>query len=178
MIVTISGGTCSGKTEFALRCQDFGFERVITNTTRKRRVDDNDNSYHFLTVDEFRNKLDNGEMLEYTEYNGNLYGCSVDCLIDNCVVVLEPNGVRALREKLGDKVISVYLKVSEKERFKRGILRGDSEDTIKQRIEEDKELFNDSFENDVDIVFMDMKKDDICNMISTTLLDYIKEKDS
>ena len=33
-------------------------------------------------------------------------------------------------------------------------------------------------DNDVDIVFMDMKKDDICNMISTTLLDYIKEKDS
>ena len=50
MIVTITGGTCSGKTEFAIKCQDFGFDRVITNTTRNRRVDDKDDSYHFLTI--------------------------------------------------------------------------------------------------------------------------------
>lgn len=173
MIVTITGGTCSGKTEFAIKCQDFGFDRVITNTTRNRRSDDKDDSYHFLTIEQFNKKIDDGDMIEYIEYNGNYYGCSVDSLTDDCVVVLEPNGVRALKEKFGDKVISVYLKVSEEERLKRGLLRGDKEEIIRQRIEEDKVLFNENFEKEVDIVFIDMEKDDIYNMISTCLLEYL-----
>ena len=80
MIVILLGGTCSGKTEFALALKKYGFEKVITNTTRARRVDDNENSYHFLTRDEFMQKIENGEMLEYAEYNGNLYGTSIDSL--------------------------------------------------------------------------------------------------
>ena len=173
MVITISGGTCSGKTEFALRCQDFGFDRVITNTTRNRRADDREDSYHFLTLEEFKSKIDNGDMIEHIEYNGNLYGCSVDSLTTNCVAVLEPNGVRALKKKFKEKVISVYLKVSDEERLKRGLLRGDNEEIIKQRIEEDKILFNEEFEKEVDIVFIDMEKNDICNMISMCLLDYL-----
>ena len=57
MIIIISGGTCSGKTEFALRCQDFGFDRVITNTTRNRRADDREDSYHFLKLEEFKSVI-------------------------------------------------------------------------------------------------------------------------
>ena len=70
MILVILGGTCSGKTEFALTCEKYGFPKVITNTTRAKRIDDKDDSYHFLTKEEFFEKVDNGEMIEYAEYNG------------------------------------------------------------------------------------------------------------
>ena len=73
MILVVMGGSCSGKTVFALDCVEYGFPKVITNTTRERRVDDKDDSYHFLTVDEFKAKIDNGEMIEYVKYNDNYY---------------------------------------------------------------------------------------------------------
>ena len=63
MILVILGGTCSGKTEFALSCEKYGFPRVITNTTRARRVDDKEDSYHFLTKEEFFEKVENGEII-------------------------------------------------------------------------------------------------------------------
>ena len=64
MILVIMGGSCSGKTEFSLACEKYGFKKVITNTTRKRRIDDSENAYHFLMVEEFFNKVNNGEMIE------------------------------------------------------------------------------------------------------------------
>ena len=32
MILVIMGGSCSGKTEFSLACEKYGFKKVITNT--------------------------------------------------------------------------------------------------------------------------------------------------
>lgn len=161
MVLVILGGTCSGKTEFALACKKFGFPKVITNTTRARRIDDKDDSYHFLTKEEFLNKIENGEMLEYAEYNGNLYGTSLDSILDNCVIVLEPNGLKAFQEKLGDRIYSIFLDVSEEERIHRGILRGDDPKVIRSRIEEERDLFTDELKTSVDFLIRDLKREDI-----------------
>lgn len=165
MILVILGGTCSGKTEFALSCEKYGFPKVITNTTRARRVDDKEDSYHFLTKEEFFEKVENGEMIEYAEYNGNYYGTSSDSLSKNCVVVLEPNGLRSLKNKIPDGVFSIYLWVSEEERLRRGLLRGDNPEIIKSRIEEDKVLFNDNLENEVSFVIRDLKREEYSEVI-------------
>ena len=165
MILVILGGTCSGKTEFALSCEKYGFPKVITNTTRARRVDDKKDSYHFLTKEKFFEKVENGEMIEYTEYNGNYYGVSMDSLSDNCVVVLEPNGLRSLKEKLPECVFSIYLWVSEEERYKRGLLRGDNPETIKSRIKEDKKLFNADLEDEVNFVIRNLKREEYSEVI-------------
>lgn len=160
MVIVVLGGTCSGKTEFALACEKFGFPKVITNTTRARRVDDKDNSYHFLTRDEFNEKIMNGEMLEFAEYNGNLYGTSIDSISDNCVIVLEPNGLKSLKNHLGDKIYSIFLDVSDEERMRRGIARGDNLEVIKARIEEEKKLFTDSVKMNVDFLIRDLKREE------------------
>lgn len=160
MILVVMGGSCSGKTVFALDCVDYGFPKVITNTTRSRRIDDKDDSYHFLTVEEFQKKIDNGEMIEYIKYNNNYYGSSVDSLSKNCTIVLEPNGYRALKKLMPDKVVGILLDVSDEERMRRGLLRGDKEETIKSRIKEDKELFDEKLFEEVDYVFRDLKLED------------------
>ena len=169
MIVVILGGSCSGKTEFALELEKYGFPKVITNTTSSRRVDDKDNSYHFLTKDEFFNKVNNGEMLEYAEYNGNFYGTSLDSISKNCVIVLEPNGLNSFKKKLGEQVYSILLDVSDEERYRRGILRGDNPDVIKSRIEEDKVLFTDKFKMSVDFLLRDLKREEISEVIENNL---------
>ncbi len=106
-------------------------------------------------------KIDNGEMLEYAEYNGNYYGTSIDSILDNCVIVLEPNGLRAFEEKLGDRIYSIFLDVSEEERLRRGLARGDNPAVIKARIEEEKELFTDKVKTSVDFLIRDLKREDI-----------------
>lgn len=169
MVIVVLGGTCSGKTEFALACEKFGFPKVITNTTRARRVDDNENSYHFLTKEEFMQKIDNGEMLEYAEYNGNLYGTSIDSLSKNCVIVLEPNGLKAFEEKIGDKIYSIFLDVSDEERLRRGIARGDDPEVIKSRIKEEKELFTDKVKLSVDFLIRDLKREEIDMVIENNI---------
>ena len=152
MIVVLLGGTCAGKTELALKFRNNGFEKVITNTTRNRRVDDSENSYHFLTKEQFFEKVNNGEMIEYAEYNGNYYGTSVDSLSENCVIVLEPNGLKAIKEKLGSSVYSIYLDVPDEIRLQRGLSRGDDEGVLRKRIEEDRELFSILNEGNCDLI--------------------------
>ena len=169
MIIVILGGSCSGKTEFALELEKYGFPKIITNTTRNRRVDDNDNSYHFLTKDEFFEKVNNGEMLEYAEYNGNFYGTSIDSLSKNCVIVLEPNGLKSFKSKLGDKVYSILLDVSDEERYRRGIARGDNPEIIKSRIEEDKVLFTEKVKMSADFLIRDLKREEIKDVIENNL---------
>ena len=161
MVIVVLGGTCSGKTEFALACEKFGFPKVITNTTRARRVDDNENSYHFLTRDEFMQKIENGEMLEYAEYNGNLYGTSIDSLSKNCVIVLEPKGLRSFERIMGDRIYSIFLDVSDEERLRRGIARGDSVEVLNSRMEEEKTLFTDDVKRSVDFLIRDLKREEI-----------------
>ena len=161
MVIVVLGGTCSGKTEFALACEKFGFPKVITNTTRARRVDDNENSYHFLTRDEFMQKIENGEMLEYAEYNGNLYGTSIDSLSKNCVIVLEPKGLRSFERIMGDRIYSIFLDVSDEERLRRGIARGDSLEVLNSRLEEEKTLFTDDVKRSVDFLIRDLKREEI-----------------
>ena len=161
MVIVVLGGTCSGKTEFALACEKFGFPKVITNTTRARRIDDNENSYHFLTKEEFMQKIDNGEMLEYAEYNGNLYGTSIDSLSKNCVIVLEPKGLRSFERIMGDRIYSIFLDVSDEERLRRGIARGDSLEVLNSRMEEEKTLFTDDVKRSVDFLIRDLKREEI-----------------
>lgn len=161
LILVIMGGTCSGKTEFAKKCVEYGYDRVITNTTRQKRVDDSENSYHFLSREEFNKKIEANEMLEYAEYNGNLYGTSIDSITDKCVIVLEPNGFKSLKKIFGKKVLGIYLKTSDEERKKRGLLRGDNVKVLEERIKEDKEIFNEDFEKIVDMTLINAKKEDV-----------------
>ena len=169
MVVVLLGGTCSGKTEFAYHFVKYGFNKVITNTTRQRRVDDTENSYHFLTKEQFFNKVNNGEMIEYAEYNGNYYGSSVDSISKNCVIVLEPKGFKAIKEKLGKDVYSIYLDVSDEERIRRGILRGDNKEVLLNRIKNDRELFKDLNENSCDMVLKGVTKEEMDDVIESII---------
>lgn len=51
------------------------FERSVSATTRSPRDGETDGvDYSFVSRDEFADMIHRGDMLEYTEYNGNMYG--------------------------------------------------------------------------------------------------------
>ena len=76
-LIVLTGKTASGKDTIkeALLSKYPDLKKVITTTSRAPRDGEiNDVDYHFLTKEEFEQKVKSGEFAEYVEYGGNLYG--------------------------------------------------------------------------------------------------------
>lgn len=76
ILLVVSGPSGSGKTTLCQRLADSGEARYsISCTTRPPRPGElNGKDYHFLTREEFSQKLQAGDFLEHAEVHGNLYG--------------------------------------------------------------------------------------------------------
>ena len=76
LMIVISGPAGSGKgtvNAHLLSRDDFVYS--VSATTRAPRPGEIDGvNYHFITKEDFRSRIDSGDMLEYTEYCGNFYG--------------------------------------------------------------------------------------------------------
>jgi len=75
LLVVLSGPSGSGKdTVLGELCMD-DVEISISLTTRQKRPWEYDGThYYFVEREYFEEKLENSEILEYTQYNGNYYG--------------------------------------------------------------------------------------------------------
>lgn len=103
MIIAITGPTCSGKnTIMNYISEEYGYKKLVTYTTRKPRKGELDGiDYHFISEEEFKDKIKNGEMLEWTGYTGGrMYGSANEDYDsdENLICVLTPSGVRKLFE--------------------------------------------------------------------------------
>ena len=77
LIVVISGPSGVGKSTVAVRVLERspGLVRSVSMTTRRPRAGDVDGEdYHFVSPGEFSARRDAGELLEWAEVHGNLYG--------------------------------------------------------------------------------------------------------
>lgn len=76
-------------------------------TTRAMRPGENNGEhYYFLTVQEFKERIDRGEFLEWAEYGGNFYGTLITEVLpllnagEVSLKELEVQGARQIRAKL------------------------------------------------------------------------------
>ena len=99
-MIILTGASASGKTVTALELQKrFGLVKAITTTTREKRVGETDGvEYFFITKEEFKKRLTENKFVEHSLYNDNFYGCGIDQIADNKIVVLDPNGLHAFNE--------------------------------------------------------------------------------
>lgn len=77
MLIILTGKTAAGKdtVRSAIFKKFPNLKKVITCTSRTPRRNDAEGvDYHFLTRDEFEEKIKKGDFAEYVEYGGNLYG--------------------------------------------------------------------------------------------------------
>ena len=138
-MIILCGASASGKTVTALELQNrYKIQKAITTTTRQMRDGEHDGvEYFFISKDEFERRLKDGKFVESSLYNGNYYGCGIDQVADDRVVVLDPNGLHHFR-KLKDKNVVTFLLVCDastrKDRMK---LRGDKPENIESRLEND-----------------------------------------
>ena len=76
LLIVISGPAGSGKgtvLKHVLKNEDFKYS--VSATTRAPRPGEiNGVNYHFITKEDFLERINSGKMLEHTEYCGNYYG--------------------------------------------------------------------------------------------------------
>ncbi len=117
----------------------------ISATTRLPRSFETPNQdYYFISVEDFTNKIDNKEFIEYEQvYEGLYYGTlrsEVERLWSQGKVVVfdvDVKGGVALKQEFGDTALAVFVKPpSMKELRKRLVSRQtETDDTLKERVE-------------------------------------------
>ena len=77
-MIILYGPSACGKTEVAkLLASSYSIKKVITHTTRSKRVNEvNGVDYYFVTKEEFLSLKEQGAFVETACYNSNLYGSS------------------------------------------------------------------------------------------------------
>lgn len=142
-MIVLAGASASGKTEVAkMLAKKYGITKIITTTTREKRTGEVDKvDYFFIDKNTFEKKIENGDFVEYTLYNGNLYGSTKDQIADNKVVVIDPAGLKAYIALNDPNIMTFYLDCDEATRRNRMITRGDNIEKIKSRIKHDRIAF-------------------------------------
>lgn len=117
-ILLISGPSGSGKSTLINRLmkeeKDIYFS--ISCTTREIRQGEKDGvDYYFLSVDEFKKGIENGEFLEWALVHKNYYGTSLKPVLkafsENKVVIfdIDVQGFDIARSKFKDEITSVFI---------------------------------------------------------------------
>lgn len=146
ILVILSSPSGAGKTSIAHALVE-GNENLlfsVSATTRKSRPGEvNGREYHFLTVDEFRQKINDGQFLEHAKVFGNLYGTPLQAVRDSIsqgkdlIFDVDWQGGKQIRtSSLSKFVISIFiLPPSIKELHERLMRRAqDSSDIVKDRM--------------------------------------------
>jgi guanylate kinase len=140
----VSGPSGTGKSTLlnTIRKKGPSLRYSISYTTRPPRGDEQDGvQYHFISEAAFREKLEDGELAEWAEVHGHLYGTSAmyieQSLSEGCDVLLDIDvqGAKQLRAKF-PKAVSVFIMPpSMKELERRLMKRGtDSPETVARRL--------------------------------------------
>lgn len=154
-MVILIGKSGSGKTTVTnILCKEFGFNRLVTTTTRPRRKGEKQGvDYNFVSEKEFNKMNDDGKFIEVRSYNvasGEVwhYGSPIDEILnakDNDIIILTPEGCKKVIERIGkDNAIVIYLYANIRAIEYRLYKRGDSTDEINRRMEQDKKDFKDA----------------------------------
>jgi len=142
-LVVISGPSGSGKTTICKRLlEDSSIVMSVSGTTRAKRPDEVDGQdYYFMEMDDFHRKVQNGEFLEYAEYNGNFYGTLRSEVESNLsqgftvILEIEVQGTRKLRES-GVEALFLFVMPPSPEELERRLRNRHTEDeeTILRRL--------------------------------------------
>lgn len=131
-LIVISGPSGSGKGTIIKELLSINKKLwlSISMTTRNIRPGDIPNeSYYFLTREEFESRIKEDKFLEYAEYNGNYYGTPKDKIEDylnkgiDVILEIEIQGALKIKEKVKDAIFIFIMPPSLKELKRRLIGR-------------------------------------------------------
>lgn len=136
VIVSGPGGVGKGTIVEALVARDERLRLSRSWTTRGRRDGERHDAYHFVSRDEFEDRIANSGFLEWTSFLGNYYGTPLPEAIDgrDLVLEIEVDGARQVKLLHPDAVLVFLLPPSRLEQQRRLRGRGDAEDKVEERL--------------------------------------------
>ena len=181
-MVIIMGKTSSGKdTVVNELISKYGFRKCVTYTTRLMRDGEKqDITYHFITEDDFKQKIRENFFAEYKSYDTEFgiwyYGVAledVENADDKTVIILTPDGYRDVIKKVKNKPKSIYIYANNSTIKERLINRGDDPKEAQRRLEHDNIDFK-GVETEVDKIVYNNKGSNI-NDVVNKILKYLEE---
>ena len=137
----------------------------ISCTTRKQRPkEENGISYFFISEDRFKEKIKNGDFLEYAEVFGNYYGTPKDWVLatltkNNVLLELDTQGALQVKKSFPDAKTIFLIPPSYEDLLKRLSSRAqDDDEEISKRLKEAKKEINTG--KDFDFVILNDNFDD------------------
>ncbi|KAG8227079.1 hypothetical protein J437_LFUL007416 [Ladona fulva] len=146
--IIISGPSGSGKTTLINRVLQYNekCQLVVSHTTRSPRDDEIDTvHYHFVDQEQMKYLIQTGEMFEFVEFDGQMYGTSKSSVYDVenagkiCIFDVLAESALKLKKVFGGPSVLIFIKPPSLEVLKQRLLdRGDT-GNIERRIESAKE---------------------------------------
>ena len=137
LIVFSAPSGCGKGTMLEEILKDKRFAVSVSATTRAPREGEKDGiNYHFLTREDFEQRIADGKFIEYAEYCQNLYGTlssEVDGRLEqglNVILEIEPQGAMKIREKRPDALFIFIVPPSVGELRRRLKKRGTERDEV------------------------------------------------
>ncbi|WP_294754778.1 guanylate kinase [uncultured Ruminococcus sp.] len=142
LIVFSAPSGCGKGTMLEEILKDERFAVSVSATTRAPREGEKDGvNYHFLTREDFEQRIADGKFIEHAEYCQNLYGTlvsEVDGRLErglNVILEIEPQGAMKIREKRPDAVFIFVVPPSIGELRRRLKKRGtETDEVIEERV--------------------------------------------
>lgn len=170
-LIIFSAPSGSGKTTIVHHLlntnANLGFSISACTRDRRGRDEQNGKDYYFLTPEEFKQKIDANEFVEWEEvYIGAFYGtlkAEIQRLWDSGKHVLfdvDVQGGLKLKEYYGEQALAVFVKVPNEETLRQRLIgRGtETEDSLSKRLF--KVHFEMSFQSRFDVVLVNDQLDD------------------
>ena len=183
-MIIIVGKTASGKDTVVKKLvDDYKYTKIITYATRPvRKGEKQDITYHFISDDEFNQKINEGFFAEYKAYDTEFgiwyYGTALEDLEnadDKSVIILTPAGYRDVKNKLeNENITCIYLYANNATLKERLAKRGDDSKEADRRLAHDYADFKD-FEYEADRVVYN-NYDEKISAVVDKILNIVKSK--
>ncbi len=123
VLICIMGRTASGKDTIVKKlCERSGLRQLISYTTRERRSNEGD-THIFISEKEYQKLENSGRIATFTQIGQYKYCCTIDQLYENDIYIIDPMGVKHLRElSLPNlRLVTVYINVPDEVRKERAL---------------------------------------------------------
>ncbi|MDA0313723.1 MAG: guanylate kinase [Bacteroidetes bacterium] len=175
--IIFSAPSGSGKTSLVKRLMqevpNLGFSISACTRDKRGRHEVNGRDYYFLSIDEFKEKIDQDAFVEWEEvYSGNFYGTLKEELHriwkegKAIIFDVDVRGGLALKKYFGDQAFAIFLKVPSLEVLESRLNdRGtETEESLSRRIYKAK--FEMTFEQQFDVIVFN---DDFARSLAETV---------
>ena len=185
-LIIFSAPSGSGKTTIVKHLlaenNNLGFSISACTRDRRGRAEENGKDYYFLTPEEFKQRIDNDEFVEWEEvYVGAFYGTlksEIERLWKSGKHVLfdvDVQGGLKLKEYYGDKALAVFVKVPDEETLRQRLIgRGsETEESLSKRLF--KVHFEMSFQDRFDVILVNDDLETSLQKAQKLVDDFVRE---